>query len=89
MEKNIEFLPVGENVIWYGRKHGSCTHDHLFIEDAVYMNTGCHPNGDIELQLSDDKPEISIRATQDEYGLLSEYEEQREQSIAEYGVMLK
>lgn len=89
MEKSIDFLPVGEKVIWYGRKQGSCTHDSLFIEGDVYVNTGCHPNGDIELQLSDDKPEISIRATTGEYGLLSEYEEQREQSIAEYGVMLK
>ena len=78
-------VPVGEKVVWLGRKHGSCSADHRFIEGEVYKNSGCYPNGDIEIELSDQEVGVTIRATSDEYYLFSEYQEQLEQCNAQYG----
>jgi hypothetical protein len=57
---------LGEQVLWLGRKHGSCTHDAKFEINQAYQVYFIYPsNGDVELQ--GPEPHITIRATGDEY----------------------
>lgn len=59
---------IGDKVVWLGRKHGSCPDDHLFVVGRQYRVSGfLDSNHDAELELSDDKVSVTIRARADEY----------------------
>lgn len=58
-------LKVGDEVIWGGRKYGSCSDDDLFFVGEKYSVAGFHHdnNDDVEIEQYIDGRHLTIRAT--------------------------
>lgn len=60
-------IKLRQRVTWLGRKVGSCVNDRHFTVGMPYEVCFIYPsNGDVELQ--GNSPELTIRATESEYG---------------------
>lgn len=61
-------VKLGGQVTWLGRKQGSCSNDDKFVVGQPY--SVCHiydSNHDVEIELPDCPPHVTIRAGQSEY----------------------
>lgn len=59
-------LKLGDEVVWLGRKYGSCSNDGEFEIGKAYRVCFIYPsNGDVELQ--GHEPQITTRAGAEEY----------------------
>ncbi|KZX77291.1 hypothetical protein A3715_11295 [Oleiphilus sp. HI0009] len=64
-------VKLGDSVTWLGRKQGSCSEDDKFKAGNEYKVVMIYPtNFDLEIELSDSPPHVTIRAGQDEYRLV-------------------
>lgn len=64
-------LALFDKVVWLGRKQGSGSNDDHFQVGQAYQVCFIYPsNGDVELQ--GDEPNITTRAGEEEYRLLTQ-----------------